>query len=631
MAVPDLIGDARGYTNGLVNSAQTAMTAAINSAQAVGYSVPNYQAASLPSAPPSSITADVPVIDTITLDLPNEPSGSVVFQDIGSFDPGTAPTFSGSAPTIVMPNTPTGVADFAQSAPNVNTSLVFPEPPAALLNPLVEAPVLTDHDAPVKPNTVVPVFSAVAPADLPAAPDDHQATFENAYASAAPSTIAMMEGYVDSMLTKRNPRFNEQMEAIEQQLKKYMQGGTGLSASVETAIYQRSAGKNDAEARRVRDQAIGDMAKRGFTLPSGALASAIQQARQAGADNNARSATEIAINQAELEQKNLQFAMTMSTGLRTTLLNMTLTYHQNLIGFNGQALEYAKTVLTAVIEVYNTAVKGFTAKLEAYKAEAVVFETKLKSAMAGIELYRIEIQALESMVNVDKAKVEIYRARIESLTSLSNVYRAQIEAVQGRVSMEKLKLEVFQAQVQTYATQVQAKSAEWQGYTAAIEGQTAKARIFATQVEAFGAQVGAYKAVVEAKAEGVRAIAASNQAKATQYNALMSGYQTVVQARGEKARTQIQAQSQRILAYQAKVSADVANAQVQQGYYKAMSDVAIQNAGNNLKAQLGEIESRRAFGQTLAQLGTANAQIYGNLAGSAMAGMNTLAAETLAS
>lgn len=631
MAVPDLIGDARSYTNTLVDNAQTAMNSAINSAQSVGYAIPIYQAANVPSAPPSAISGSVPDIDTVTLDLPEEPSGSIVFQDIGTFDTGVAPSFSGTAPTITLPNTPVGVADFSQAPPAVNTSLVFPEPPSMLMNPLIDAPTMTDYAAPVKPSTVVPVFDALAPTGLPDAPDNHLQVFENAYASAAPSTIAMMEGYVDAMLTKRNPRFNEQMEAIEQQLKKYMQGGTGLAANVETAIYQRSTGKNDAEARRVREQALGDAAKRGFTLPSGALMSAIQQARQAGADNNARSAVEIAVNQAELEQKNLQFAVTASTGLRTALLSATLGYHQSLVSINGQALEYAKSTLAAVVEVYNTAVRGFTAKLEAYKADAVVYETKLKSAMAGIELYRIEIQALEAMVNVDKAKVDVYRARIESLVSLSNVYRSQIDAVQGRVGLEKLKLEVFQAQVQTYATQVQAKSSEWQGYSAAIDGQTAKARIFTSQVEAFGAQVNAYKAVVEAKAEAVRAIAASNQAKATQYNAVMSGYQTVVQARGEKARTLIQAQSQRILAYQAKVSADVANAQVQQGYYRAVSEVAIQNAGNNLKAQLGEIESRRAYAQTIAQLGTANAQIYGSLAGSAMAGMNTLASETLAS
>ena len=628
--VPNLIADARSYTNGLVASAQGAMTAANNSVSAIGYTVPNFQAATLPTPPTAGIDVTPPTLADIELVLPAEPTGALVFQDISPIEAGLAPTLTAVQPELVMPTTPAQVAEFLQTAPAINTNVVFPEPPSALLNPLIDAPVLIAHAEPDKPQTVVPVFTAVAPIDNTVAPTNIQQSFENAYAGVAPSTIAMMDGYVDAMLQKYNPRFAEQMGRLEDQLAKYLDGGTGLNPAVENAIYERARSKNDAEARRVRDSTIADAAARGFTIPTGAMASAIQQARQAGADNNAASAREIVVMQAEMEQKNLQFAVTTSTGLRTALLNATISYHQNLVSINGQALDYAKTVMSAIIEVYNTAVKAFTVKLEAYKAEAVVYETKLKSAMAGIELYRVEIAALEALTNVDRAKVDVYRARIESLTSLSNVYRAQIEAVQGRVGLEKLRLDVFQSQVQAYATQVQAKNAEWQGYTAAINGQTAKAQIFATQVQAFTAQVGGYKATIEAKSEVVRAAALTNQARASQFQATLQGYQTVVQARGEKARTQIQVQGQALVAYQAKVQASIGNAQVQQTYYKAIADVAISNAGNNLRAQLGEVESKRAFGQTVAQLGTANAQIYGSLAGSAMAGMNTLSAETAA-
>ena len=631
MSVSSLIDSAQSYTSTLVSQATGAMSSANNSVSAVGYSIPNYQPATLPGAPPSSIDTTVPTLGTITLDMPTEPTNALLFTDISPFDAGTAPTFDGVSPTITMPTTPNQVADFTQVSPTVSTSIAFPEPPSALMAPLIDAPVLPTRVEPDAPQVLLPGFSAVAPVDSTIAPTNIDQTFANAYAGAAPSTVSMLEGYVDAMLAKRNPRYAEQMAAIENQLATYMAGGTGLNPAVENAIYERSKAKIDAEARRVRDSALSDAAARGFTIPGGALLSAIQQARQAGADNNAKASSDIVVMQAEMEQKNLQFAVTTSTGLRTALLSATLSYHQNLTTINGQALEYAKTVMTAIIEVYNTAVKAFTVKLEAYKADAVVYETRLKAAMSGIELYRAEIGALEALANVDKSKVDIYRARIESLTSLSNVYRAQIEAVQGRVGLEKLKLDVFQAQVQAYSTQVQAKSAEWQGYTAAIGGQTAKAQMFASQVQAYTSEVNGYKATVEAKGEVVRAQVAVNQARATQYQALMNGYQTVVQARGEKARTQIQAQGQVILAYQAKIQAAIGNAQVQQGYYRAVSDVAVQNAQGNLKAQLGGIESQRAYGQTIAQLGTANATIYGNLASSAMAGMNTLAAETLAS
>ena len=629
--VTGLISSAQEYTTTLVGQATSAMSSANGAVSAVGYSLPVYQPASLPDAPPAAIDIALPTLDAIDFSLPNEPSTALTFQDISPIEIGGAPILSATVPTLDLPTKPSQVADFTQTLPAINTNIAFPEPPDNLLNPLIDPPVLSTYDTPVKPQIMLPAFTGVMPTDDTVAPTNLDVTLANNYATAAPSFVTAMDGYVDNMLAKRNPQYATQMAAIEAQLTKYLAGGTGLSAAVENAIYERARSKSSAEANRVRAAAYGEAAGRGFTIPSGALASAIQTARQAAADTNAAASREIVVMQAEMEQKNLQFAVTTSTGLRTALLNATLSYHQNLVSINGQALDYAKSVLNAIIETYNTAVKAFTVKLEAYKADAQVFEVKLKGAMAAVELYSAEIKALEALVNVDRAKVDIYRARIETLVSLSNVYRAQIEAVQGRVGLEKLKLEVFQSQVQAYTAQVQAKNAEWQGYSAAVSGQEAKARIYATQVQGYSAQVGGYSATIQAKSEAVRATAMTNQARATQYQAAMSGYQTVVQARGEKARTQLAVQGQLINAFNAKIQAAVGTAQTQQGYYRAISEVAISNAGGNLKAQLGEIESKRAYGQTIAQLGTANAKIYGNLASSAMSGMNTLVSQSAAS
>lgn len=627
MSVESLISSAQGYAAAVANQANTAMQAASNSIQAVGYSIPNFYPVALPSEPPTNVSLDMPTLDGVTLDLPAEPTGSLVFQDISPFEAGTAPTLVASLPTITLPTEPSAIAQFTQTAPTVNTTIAFPEPPSALLNPLIEAPTLTERDEPIKPQTMLPVFGAIAPVDTTAAPADIQQSFENAYAGAAPNTIAMLNGYVDAMLSKYNPRYAEQMSAIEKQLATYMAGGTGLKPEVEDAIYSRARERNDAEAKRLSDAAYNEAAGRGFTIPTGAVNAQIQRIRQDAATANNKTSNEIIVMQAEMEQKNLQFAVTTSTGLRTTMLNAALSYHQNIISINGQAIEYAKAVLSSIIEVYNTAVKAYGLKLDAYRAEAAVFETKLKSAMAGIELYRSEIAALEALANVDKSKVDIYRARIESLTSLSNVYRAQIEAVTGRVSLEKLKLDVFQTQVQSYGALVQAKNAEWQGYSAAMDGQTAKVKIYSSQVDAYNSQVNGYKATIEAKSEVIRAQAATNKARAEQYSAILSGYQTVVQARGEKARTQLENQRQTVIAFQAKTQATVANAQVRNEYYKSVSMVGIANAELQMKAMMEEIKSKQNYSSSLAQLSAANGNVYASLASSAMAGMNTLAGQ----
>jgi hypothetical protein len=464
---------------------------------------------------------------------------------------------------------------------------------------------------------------------MPGAPTDHKEQFQAAYQGAAPSFIAMLDGQVDAMLAKFNPRYAEQMGRIETQLATYLQGGTGLAPAVENAIYERARSKSSAEIRRVSDAAYSEAAARGFTLPTGALMASLQTARQAGSDNNAAAAREIVVIQAEMEQKNLQFAVSTSANLRQTMLSAALGYHQNLISINGQALDYAKTTLSAIIEVYNTAAKAFGLKLEAYRADAAVYETRLKAALAGIELYKAEVDALQALTNVDRAKVEVYKARIDTLNVFANVYRAQIEAVQGRANLEKLKMELFQIKVQAYTSQVQGKNAEWQGYTAAINGEEARVKIYASQVDAFQAQWQGYTAEANAKSKVIEAAATTNKARSDQFTAKIQGYQTVVQARGEKAKVQLENQRQVLISYQAQIQGQVANAQVASDYYKAVSMTGIANAELQMKAMLGEVESRRAFGQSIAQLGISSAQIYSNLASATMSGMNSLAAETV--
>ena len=378
----------------------------------------------------------------------------------------------------------------------------------------------------------------------------------------------------------------------------------------------------------MRDQAFADAAARGFTIPNGAMLAASQQARQAAADNNAAAAREIVVMQAEMEQKNLQFDVTTSVGLRTAMVNAMLSYMQNLASLNGQALDYAKSILGAVIEMYNTQVKVYMARLDGYKTEAAVYETLMRGALAQIEVYKAEIDALKAMTQVDQMKVEVYKARIEVLTAATSMYKTRVDAVVSKASLERLKIDLFQAQVQAFGAQVSAKNSEWQGYSAAISGEEAKARVFNTQVQAFGAEVQAYKATIDAKAEVVRAHVTADDARTKQYLATMTGYKTVVEAKGEVARTTLESQRQEILAFQAATQASIANAQVQMEYYKTTGNISVENARLLLQSLIADVNAKSDYIKVLATLHSANATIHGNLAGAAMAGMNTLAAAT---
>jgi hypothetical protein len=594
----------------------------------LGYTDVSYVGAALPQPLGAPDPLKPPGQEPVNLELPTDPGDAPEFQDIPPPSAGDAPELDAEKPDLDIGSLrkPSQLADFNQSAPSVQTSFAVPVPGNAL-DQEVEAPTLIDRVAPEKPQIMLPVFSGTPPIDTTVAPTNLEGRMNAAYRDISPIMVSAVNGHLDTMLTKYNPRFHEQMARIETQLAKYLDGGTGLKPAIEDAIYARSRSKQDAESRRARDTAYSEAASRGFTMPTGALMSAVQQSRQAAADNNAAAAREIVVMQAEMEQKNLQFAVTTSAALRSTLLNATLSYMQNLTAINGQALAYAKDILGAIIESYNTAVKAYSLKIELYKSEASVYEVRLKSAMAGVELYKAEIDALQALTNVDRAKVDVYQARIGALSAYVNMYKARVDATVSLAGLEKLKIDLFEAQVQAYSARVQAKNAEWQGYTAQLGGEMAKVQVYKAEVDAYGAKVQGFKSTVEAEAEVVRSIAMTNDARAKQYTATVGAFSAKVSAQAEVAKTQIENQRIGIVAFQAQSQAAIANAQLRNDHMKATTEVALQNASETLKAQLAQANYKLGVGQAIVNVAGLGMTARNTMAAAALSGMNTLAAQ----
>jgi len=627
MSVTALISSAQQYSSTVLESAVSALNSASDAIRSVGYSLVVPASVQMPDPPSTSVPSDLPVLTDVTLDLEQPDFAAPEFQDVLLQDSGEAPLFTKDAPQIEFPSVPSSLPEFVESSPTVQLDSAFPDAPEIIVP---EFPTLSEFSAPEKPQYVRPVFEGQRVTAAPEAPAGLDTDLQKNYAASRLENVTLANSYLDSQLLKWNPQYHEQLSAIERQLSTYLQGGSGFSSSVEQAIYERSKSKQNAEAARVRQSVLNDMSARGFTLPSGALLSAEQQARQAGADNNAAASREIVVMQAELEQKNLQFAVTTSVALRSAMLNATLSYLQNITQLNSHALEYAKSIMNATVEVYNAQTKAFAAKLEWYKADAAVYETLVRTVQSSVDMYRSEIQAMQALVDVDKTKVDIYKARIDVLSAATGMYKTRVEASVAKASLEKLKIELFQAKVQSYGAQVAAKQAEWQAYAAAISGQEAKARAFESEVKAYVAKVNGYNAIVSARSEEVKAQALVNDARARQYVAQVQGFAAVTQAKGDVARTKLETQRQTILAFQAKNQADVANYQVRSEYYKATAQIGIENARLASSTFLASAENQRKYGEALASISVSSAEVYGQLAGAAVSGMSTLVAETQA-
>lgn len=629
MATPEqLQSQSISWANDLVTQSKALNEAAQQAIQAIDtgsidYSIPLAQA----FKEPDRITR--PELHSVAIETPDEPQRPGDFQEVSPLDVGAMPIFTAVAPTLTMPSTPAGIGSFNIVAPEINIEAKFPTPPAALDNPNFQAPALGTYAAPVKPDIVLPTFDDVAPDDDIPALGDVSAAFVSAYREQAPAMMTAVESKLDGFMSKYNPQYHSQLAKIEGQLSKYLDGGSALKPAIENAYYERSRDKLSSEYLRNLNAADADAARRGFTLPPGALNAARLQLRRDAGDNLARSAIEIATSQAQMEQQNLQFAITTSSQMRTSFLQIGLGHQSAMIQTLTIAVQMAQETADLMVQGYNSALEGFKLRLNVYQAKAAVFETLLRAAQTGIEIYRAEIEALQALTNVDRAKVELYTSQLQGLQTLANVYKTQVDATVAKADLEKIKLDVYRTQAEVYSTQVQAKNAEWGAYTAQIQGEQAKLSVFETQARAYQTQLGGYSAQIQAKTAELDATIRRNEAITRQYEAETRTFASVVQARGEVARNDLANQSLAVQAFQVEAAAAVAEAQSRASYYQSVNQVGIEQARlftqQSLEKGKMKLEQTKAIADSTISLG----RTIEGAAGAAMSGVVSLAATTL--
>ena len=303
------------------------------------YKSPGTAPSNRPNAPGITAPTKPSALPTLNAQFPS-------LSPIGSNFSGTMPsTPTFGSPNVQEPVRPGPTPTFNKTAPKLNTP-TGPSAPSAFSG---TAPTMTSITLPAAPNSVIPSFNGQRPADV-AAPGDAAGAFSSGWTTASAAFRAAVDGSVSAMLSRFNPQYDSALATMESKLAEMVRGDTetGFSPAVEQAIYGRSQSKQDAEARRVSDEAMSRAARMGFTMPSGSLMGSLQKARQAAADNNATASREIVVMQAEMQQKNMQFAITTSAQLRQAVMNAAISYHGNMIQLNGQAVQYANGIADAM-------------------------------------------------------------------------------------------------------------------------------------------------------------------------------------------------------------------------------------------------------------------------------------------
>jgi hypothetical protein len=284
-------------------------------------------------------------------------------------------------------------------------------------------------------------------------------------------------------------------------------GGTGLSASVEAAIWQRDLERNEQQLSDSTDKVTSMWAKKGFSLPDGMLAHSLSEIQREYMNKMLDRTREIAIKQADLEQSNLFKSMELAISLTFKLIDGLTKYEELLLRAQEDTAKYANEYIDLQIKAHNGTV-------EVFKAVVQYQEALVRSELTKAEIYKAQIQGALAVATANEATAKVYTAQIEAEVAR---YKGVID---GNVSLAQM----FTAQVNAVVAQAGIQESLIKVYAEQVRATVAQAEVYKAQVEAVTAGVGAQKAVVEANVAQVQAWAEGVRAKTAAYSGSLESF-----------------------------------------------------------------------------------------------------------
>jgi hypothetical protein len=444
-----------------------------------------------PSAPPQ-ITSTPPTFQTIVWTSPDAPPAFTEVLDVTDVMP---EPFDDDPPTLNFGSAPAAFSEAAPDSPGVN--LVFEDPDLVV-------------DLPAPPSLLSLNIATFGGITLPDAPDDDVLTLT----AVEPSIREYVPGaqYTSSLLTAVKT-------ALEDTI---VNGGTGLNADVENAIWDRGR-EREARSRADALKDLDKMEEMGFALPPGAYLDARLKLTTESDYANRGLSREIMIKQAELAYQATKDRIDAAVALEGKCMDYSNAVEQRLF-------ESTKYATEAGIAIYNAKVQAYAAFLDAYKVKVQIYTAQVQAQIALVDAYKAQVEAESAKAQINTALVAQYQAQIQAALSAVDIYKARIEGIRIKAEIEKTKIDVYGAQIQAYVAKVNAYTAGVEGYRATLEAEGTKQKIYQSQVEAFTARVGAAAKEADVRIAAYRGRLDANISLWEGYKAQLSGEASKAQA-----------------------------------------------------------------------------------------------------
>lgn len=546
----------QNFANNALTSANSLLTA-INSLSGLQ----QITISGLPN--PSYINADIASNPFVTRDfllqfrplafLPYLPSSDKPIAPVTSItipSDVVVPDLNVSAPTLDIPGVPSNALPVLPSAPSTNDVSL----PTSPIIALPAAPTIGSISLPDPPSIQIPSFSASVPLDDLIAPSNSFQFAEAAYNSA---NLAAIQGKL---------------------LADLQNGSYGIETADEVALWQRGRDRETNVLSVEMDNIFGTQAARGFPLPPGSQAIAVQRAHQNYVEKVSSLSREIMIKRGDLFNETRKFTIQEARQLEQILI----AYYA---GQMERALNAAKISMDLAIQLFNTVVARYNARIAGYQAQAQVFAQQLQAALAQVQIYKTLVESKGVEAAIQKTLVDAYKATLDGVNTVVNIYRTQMEAAKVQADIERLKIDAYKSRIDAYTQTVQAKVAEFGMYESQIRGQVARVSAYEAQVRAFSAAVGGAESQARIKNLQVDAAVKAANLKLEGYKADIQRYQIDLDTQTRTASTLMQYNTNQTNLYQADVNAMVESYRLAQVTYQndrtyqlKQADISIGNA-----------------------------------------------------
>lgn len=508
---------------------------------------------------------------------PNFPESGLVLRKPGG--PPDPPGFAGGISGLVDPPV------FTRDPPEPN----FGERPGDLdATKPGTPPKPPERTAPPEPKYTLPPVPVLDLLNIPPAP-----VLQNLQFTATPPGDSDLPAIVENWSFTPQQYTSALLDKIKATIDWGLDGGIGLPAAIQDALWARARGRVDIEEARAIQQTVDEFGTRGFTEPNGILNQRLEIARQNNQNQRLALSRDLVIEEAKLEIENLRFMVQQGVALEGTLIQL----HLESQRLNLQAAQF---LLDSAIRVFEVKASLIRLRYDIYVAQAQVFKTRVEAELARVEIFKAQIEAEKARGEVNEQRVRQYEAQIKAVQALAEFYNSRVRAFVALVEGDNAVLAGFAQKVNAYRAEVDAKVAEWNGYSARVQGESAKVGAYDSLVRAYGARVSAVSEQNRVTLDRERLEIQQHEAQLRTHTALLENIRTELAA--EQARVQSVA-----AAFGAQAQVFAADAQVEQAVSAALDrryglDIQKSSAAAQVATQNGQMQVQQNVQLTSIQL-----------------------------